>query len=634
MMNDQQPVTITRDSSKLDVKDYRSKNPFKNPTLSPKGERTLRKMKFDSLTSIFLVDPFYNTAKQRPHNFECLLVTAHIRRSDFRKTDFQVGFDYFKFLNDAMSKTSYTFYEADIGLRAVPQNNYEDAGTAIDKELRRLLKFELNDQGFIQKSGILKRPISEAMPLIQAFNAPLVEHQLTHLRVTKDPKYKNDHPNSINETNENLNEWTSVFIAREFVYCFRSVELVTYIGFFVYKTKVVGKSKKLLVHYRPWLDPKDPQSPINVLYPRSENAQKIENVGGRNYVTDYQQEFFLEIINCKEGSFTHLILRNYNRAQLDYIIQNQISWKNTFNDSNIQPVQPIPTIQPGYSGGVQRAPIQPTQRAQTNQRKDDSESSDEDETDFNEQSNQPVQQTSQTIHQLSGSSEGETDEDSAVESSDELSENEDFTDSDSDDSESSSNEISEGEDDFNEQDKRRANKDIVNRERNRQKINEQQEPMQVNEPALQNTNHLSSQLDATQIAAKDTNTKTSAKPKKHRRLRISTDNSDSEDMTLARIQGNISNNKGNLASGSSASAQHHHTNQRFGAQSDSTPYRVFYSCSKTIKVWQEDKIVHHVVDYVALDQDDPIYSKHLNSIIIVFLKIFFIYFFLSSQCYT
>jgi hypothetical protein len=33
----------------------------------------------------------------------------------------------------------------------MPRNNYKDAGTAIDKELRRLLKFELNDKSFIKK---------------------------------------------------------------------------------------------------------------------------------------------------------------------------------------------------------------------------------------------------------------------------------------------------------------------------------------------------------------------------------------------------------------------------------------------------------------------------------------------------
>jgi hypothetical protein len=78
-------------------------------------------------------------------------LTAHIKRSYFRNKDFHVGFDYFKFFNDDMSMDLYTYYDADFGLRAMPRNNYKDAETAVDKELRRLLRFELNDKSFIKK---------------------------------------------------------------------------------------------------------------------------------------------------------------------------------------------------------------------------------------------------------------------------------------------------------------------------------------------------------------------------------------------------------------------------------------------------------------------------------------------------
>ncbi len=283
---------------------------------------------------IFAGNEFYNT--KRYYNLQCMLVTAHLCRNYFRNINFHVYFNYNQFLKADTSECCYTFYDAEFGFRSAPQNSYRNKGNLIDVALKKMLMFKLYNSDYIKKCYKLISDV-EAIPLIKEFNAPFVAHQENQFRATKDPIYRQPHPDSINiNDKESPNEWKNVSIAREFVYCFKSVELVTNIGFFTYKTKLVDGTKILLAHYRPWLNSANPQATISNLYPRLNGTRKIDNVNGKKYEPDFQQEFYLEI----GRDFTHLILKNYYRQQLDHIAENQTLWKNYFNAQPAQPKRP------------------------------------------------------------------------------------------------------------------------------------------------------------------------------------------------------------------------------------------------------------------------------------------------------
>jgi hypothetical protein len=271
---EQQPIIITGRSERTTIS---------RPTM-PKLNYHERRILLSNKSNFLerMHHPVFQGARAMPFNLERLLVAAHLRRTYFRNIDFDVCFNYNNFISTETTETVYSFYDLNFGIRGLQGTKFENSGTTIDTQIKQMLKFGLNSPNIAANCRKYEAPFdATVIQFIELFNNPPGEGENI------------DKVRLVNNVSEN--EWMSILIAREFVFCFRKVQIALNIGLVTYKTKMVGGKKNLIAHYVPWENTEDPTEEIDVLYPRMNGTPKIENDTVKIRISSFQQEFFLNI---------------------------------------------------------------------------------------------------------------------------------------------------------------------------------------------------------------------------------------------------------------------------------------------------------------------------------------------------